>query len=32
MKPSECVERFGYLAENETRASIAPMRAAPPLA
>jgi 6-phosphofructokinase 1 len=30
MKPSEFIERFGYLAENETRASIAPMRAANP--
>src|SRR5262249_18072144 len=30
MKPSEFVERFGYLAEGEPRLSLAPMRAATP--
>lgn len=30
MKPSEFVDRFGYLAETDTRASLIPMRAAPP--
>jgi ATP-dependent phosphofructokinase / diphosphate-dependent phosphofructokinase len=30
MKPAEFVERFGYLAENETRASMMPMRVAAP--
>ena len=30
LKPSEFVERFGYLAEGDPRTSIAPMRAATP--
>ncbi len=30
MKPADFVERFSYLAENERRASMMPMRAAPP--
>jgi hypothetical protein len=31
MKPSEFIDRFHYLAENETRASLSPMRAASPI-
>lgn len=31
MKPAEFVERFGYLAEKDTKQSIAPMRAASPI-
>jgi ATP-dependent phosphofructokinase / diphosphate-dependent phosphofructokinase len=31
MKPSEFIDRFYYLAENETRASMSPMRAATPV-
>ena len=30
MKPAEFVERFSYLAESETRASMMPMRAVAP--
>lgn len=30
MKPSEFIERFDYLAENEARTSLSPMRAASP--
>jgi 6-phosphofructokinase len=29
MKPSEFIERFGYLADNDVRGSLPPMRAAP---